>query len=120
MAKNKNLKADVYSAACPSREVLDHVTSTWGTLILILLLENTFRFSEIRNKIGGISEKMLAQTLQCLEKDGFILRKSYPVIPPKVEYSLTPLGKDVAIKVEVLKTWVEKNLPKVLAARKNY
>ncbi len=118
MAKNKILKADVYSADCPSRGVLDHVTSRWGTLILVILLEKTHRFSELRKSIGGVSEKMLAQTLQDLEADGFVLRKAYPVIPPKVEYSLTPMGKDVALRVEALKSWIEKNLQKVLSARK--
>ncbi|NUN04701.1 MAG: helix-turn-helix transcriptional regulator [Bdellovibrio sp.] len=117
MAKNKRLTADVYSSKCPSREVLNHVTSTWGSLVLVLLLEQTYRFSELRNRIGGISEKMLAQTLQLLEKDGFIARKVYPVIPPKVEYSLTPLGKDVAEKVSALKLWVEANLTKVISHR---
>ena len=115
MARSKNLKANLYSAHCPSREILDHVTSTWGSLILVLLLKKTYRFSELRNEIGGISEKMLAQTLQTLEKDGFVNRKAYPVIPPKVEYNLTPLGNDVADKVAALTQWVEQNLSKVLS-----
>lgn len=117
MTKNKRPAADVYSSKCPSREILNHITSTWGSLVLVLLLEQTYRFSELRKRIGGISEKMLAQTLQLLEKDGFVARKVYPVIPPKVEYSLTPLGKDVAEKVSALKDWVESNLNKVISHR---
>jgi len=118
MKKKKKLPpADLYSSKCPSREILDHVTSTWGSLILVLLLEKTYRFSEMRKKIGGISEKMLAQTLQSLEKDGFVNRKAYPVIPPKVEYSLTKMGKEVALRVQELTTWVESNLHKVLAQK---
>jgi len=114
---SKTLKADLYSKKCPSREILDHVTSTWGSLILIVLLEKTYRFSEIRNKIEGISEKMLSQTLQSLEKDGFVLRKAYPVIPPKVEYSLTVTGREVAQHIQTLTSWIESNLSKVMTAR---
>jgi DNA-binding HxlR family transcriptional regulator len=76
----------------PSREVLKHVTSRWGVLILVALRDGTHRFSDLRRKMGGVSEKMLAQSLQALEQDGFINRVSYPVVPPHVEYSLTPLG----------------------------
>ena len=120
MARKKVLTANLYAAECPSREVLDHVTSTWGSLILVLLSKKTYRFSELRKEIGGISEKMLAQTLQTLEKDGFVNRKAYPVIPPKVEYSLSPLGKEVAARVSELTFWVEKNLKQVLDFRKTH
>ncbi len=115
MTKKKQFPADLYNSKCPSRDILDHVTSTWGSLILVILLEKTYRFSEMRKKIGGISEKMLAQTLQALEKDGFVIRKAYPVIPPKVEYSLTSMGVEVALRVQELTTWVESNLYKVLS-----
>jgi len=109
---------DLFAAACPSREVLKHVTSRWGVLILIALQSGTHRFSELRRKMGGVSEKMLAQTLQWLEADGFVIRHSYPVVPPHVEYTLTPLGSEVAEKVEALADWIEINLPKVMASRK--
>ena len=109
---------DLFAAACPSREVLKHVTSRWGVLILIALQGGTHRFSELRRKMGGVSEKMLAQTLQWLEADGFVIRHSYPVVPPHVEYTLTPLGNEVAEKVEALADWIEINLPKVMASRK--
>nr|WP_259049037.1 helix-turn-helix domain-containing protein [Klebsiella sp. BIGb0407] len=109
---------DLFAAACPSREVLKHVTSRWGVLILIALQSGTHRFSELRRKMGGVSEKMLAQTLQWLEADGFVTRHSYPVVPPHVEYTLTPLGNEVAEKVEALADWIEINLPKVMASRK--
>ncbi len=85
-------RGDLYAPACPSRGVLDHVTSRWGVLVLVALLEGTHRFSELRRKVAGVSEKMLAQTLQALEEDGFVLREVYPVIPPRVDYSLTPMG----------------------------
>ena len=107
----------LFSEKCPSREVLKHVTSRWGVLVLVALLGGTHRFSELRRKIGGVSEKMLAQTLQWLEADGFVLRKSYPVVPPHVEYSLTPLGCEISQRVEMLADWIEVNLGNILNAQ---
>lgn len=109
--------ADVFDQNCPSRGVLDHVTSRWGVLILDALREHPYRFNELRRRIGGVSEKMLAQTLQTLERDGFVLRDAHPVIPPRVDYSLTPLGRQAADLTDALKTWVEKHVPDVLEAR---
>ena len=108
---------NLFAEQCPSREVLKHVTSRWGVLILVALRQGTHRFSDLRRKMGGVSEKMLAQTLQWLEADGFVLRVSYPVVPPHVEYSLTPLGKEVALRVRDLADWVEVKLPEILRAR---
>ena len=103
----------LFSEKCPSREVLKHVTSRWGVLVLVALLGGTHRFSDLRRKIGGVSEKMLAQTLQWLEGDGFVLRTAYPVVPPHVEYDLTPLGEEVARQVAGLANWIEENLPRI-------
>jgi DNA-binding HxlR family transcriptional regulator len=98
--------------------VLMHVTSRWGVLVLVALTAGTLRFSDLRRKVGGVSEKMLAQTLQWLESDGFVLRTSYPVVPPKVEYRLTPMGVEVAKRVEKLVDWIEASLPDVLDERR--
>ena len=106
---------NLFAEQCPSREVLKHVTSRWGVLILVALRDGTHRFSDLRRKMGGVSEKMLAQSLQALEQDGFINRVSYPVVPPHVEYSLTQLGEQVSDKVAALADWIELNLPAVLA-----
>ena len=106
---------NLFAEQCPSREVLKHVTSRWGVLILVSLRDGTQRFSDLRRKIGGVSEKMLAQSLQALEQDGFLNRVAYPVVPPHVEYSLTPLGEQVSEKVAALADWIELNLPAVLA-----
>jgi DNA-binding HxlR family transcriptional regulator len=113
----QNLKGDLFAAACPSREVLNHVTSRWGVLVLVALMDGTHRFSELRRQIGGVSERMLAQTLQSLESDGFVLRTAYPVVPPHVEYSLTPMGQEVAEQVRGLADWIEGNLGRILKAR---
>lgn len=114
----KMQRGDLFAQRCPSREVLQHVTSRWGVLVLVALLGGTHRFSELRRKVGGVSERMLAQTLQWLEADGFVLRIAYPVVPPHVEYSLTPLGREVGLRVEALADWIEVNLPEVLQARR--
>ena len=110
-------RGEVLCTECPSREILKHVTSQWGVLVLVALTEGTHRFSELRRKIGGVSEKMLAQTLQQLERDGFVRRVSYPVVPPHVEYSLTALGDGISRQVEGLTDWIEINLPKIIAAQ---
>ncbi|GAA5191987.1 helix-turn-helix domain-containing protein [Rugosimonospora acidiphila] len=111
---------DVNRADCPSRLVLEHVTSRWGVLVLAALLEHAYRFSELRRRVGGVSEKMLAQTLQTLERDGFIHRDAKPVIPPRVDYSLTPLGREAAEQVWALTRWVEGTLDAVFDARAAY
>lgn len=109
-------RGDLMTAACPSREVLKHVTSRWGVLVLIALETRTHRFSELRRGIGGVSERMLAQTLQWLEGDGMVRRVAYPVTPPHVEYSLTPLGREAAEKVRGLADWIETRFPQIALA----
>jgi DNA-binding HxlR family transcriptional regulator len=111
------LRGDLFAQACPSREILRHVTSRWGVLVLVALQGGAHRFSELRRKIDGVSEKMLSQTLQWLEGDALVLRVSYPVVPPHVEYSLTPLGAEIAHRVADLADWIEVNLPRVLDGR---
>ena len=106
-------KGNLLAVPCPSRQILAHVCSRWGVLILIILRQGTHRFSALRKKIGGVSEKMLSQSLRALTDDGFVLRVSYPVVPPFVEYSLTPLGEEVAELVAALANWIEVNLPRV-------
>ncbi|MGW1933171.1 winged helix-turn-helix transcriptional regulator [Streptomyces sp. NPDC001919] len=116
----RSLPADVDGAMCPSRLVLEHVTSRWGVLILIALGERSYRFSELRRRVGGVSEKMLTQTLQTLERDGFVHRDAKPVIPPRVDYSLTALGEEAAGRVRELARWTERRVPEVEAARLRY
>lgn len=112
------LRGNLMAAECPSRSVLQHVTSRWGVLVLIALLAGgTQRFSELRRRIGGVSEKMLAQTLQWLEADGFVERRAHPVLPPHVDYRLTALGHEVGGHVRELADWIEGKLPAILQAR---
>lgn len=105
---------DVMSQNCPSRRILQHVTSRWGTLVLVALEPGTQRFSALRRRIGGISERMLAQTLQQLEADGLVHRHAHDVVPPHVDYTLTPLGRDLAPRLLALAIWIEDNLATLL------
>ncbi|MGW3668919.1 winged helix-turn-helix transcriptional regulator [Streptomyces sp. NPDC005141] len=122
-----NKTADGYDAGeamCPYRLVLEHVTSRWGVLVLIELLERPYRFSELRRAIGrigrGVSEKMLTQTLQTLERDGLVHRDAKPVIPPRVDYSLTDLGREAAEQVRSLALWTNERMADVERARTVY
>ncbi|WP_328439043.1 helix-turn-helix transcriptional regulator [Streptomyces sp. NBC_00444] len=108
---------------CPYRLVLEHVTSKWGVLVLIQLLDGPHRFSELRRAISQVrqvSEKMLTQTLQTLERDGMIHREAHPVIPPRVDYSLTDLGREAAEQVRDLALWTQKRMDAVQEARDAY
>lgn len=104
----------VFPAGCPSRTVLDHITSKWGVLVLLSLSEGEQRWSELRRRAEGISEKMLAQTLKTLEKDGLVLRKAQPVIPPRVDYSLTGRGYELTALLVPLVTWAYQNADDII------
>lgn len=119
MMKLKFERGDLFSDRCPSRQILKHVTSQWGVLILVALSEGEIkRFSELRRQISGVSEKMLSQNLKQLESDGFIIRTSYDVVPPYVEYSLSELGLEIAERVIYLTEWIEENLLKIMETSK--
>ena len=109
-----NLLGQVLSNKCPTQEILEHLTTKWSVLVLRCLSDGIHRFSELRQRIDGVSEKMLAQTLKVLEKDGFLIRTVYPVVPPKVEYQLTILGSQAAEKLNHLIGWIERNLPEIM------
>jgi len=111
------VRADVFDSACPSRTVLEHVTGKWAVLVLVALNREEHRFSALRRAIGGVSEKMLAQTLRTLEADGFVQREVVPTTPPQVTYRLTPLGRDITAHLTGLMTWIQDSLPVIMAAR---
>jgi len=106
-------KGDLMAAECPSRDVLRRLTGRWGMLVLRALAGGPHRFSALRNRIRGVSERMLAQTLQGLEADGMVLRRDFQTVPPHVEYSLTPLGQEAALRVGALLDWIEDSLPQI-------
>ncbi|CAG9296332.1 winged helix-turn-helix transcriptional regulator [Celerinatantimonas diazotrophica] len=117
---DKFSRGNVLVKECPSRGVLQDITSRWAVLILFSLLDGTHRFSELRKRITGVSEKMLSQTLQSLEADGFILRIAHPVIPPHVEYQLTEHGIEVGKRVAELVDWIEVNIEDILQSKNRY
>jgi DNA-binding HxlR family transcriptional regulator len=98
--------SDVFEPDCPTRVLLDHITSRWGVLILVALSSGTMRWGELRRWARGISEKMLAQTLRTLEADGLVLREQRPVVPPHVDYSLTDRGRELAALLLPLMEWI--------------
>jgi DNA-binding HxlR family transcriptional regulator len=109
--------ANVFAAGCASRMVLDHVTSKWGVLVIVALSETSLRWGELRRGIEGISEKMLAQTLRTLEADGLVHRDAQPTIPPRVDYSLTDRGHELALHLLPLVRWVGANAGDIVGGR---
>ncbi|QSE93378.1 helix-turn-helix transcriptional regulator [Rhodococcus pseudokoreensis] len=119
-SEDRTLEADVFARNCASRETLQTVTGRWGVLALAALSEGNYRFSALRRRVDGVSERMLSQTLQALERDGLVVRDVLEAIPPKVEYSLTPLGAEVGSRLIELIELVESRVPDVLAAQEKY
>lgn len=101
--------SEVFHSNCPARQVLDHVTSRWGVWVLIALRDGDLRFFELRERIQGVSEKMLSQTLRNLVRDGLVWREVEPTIPPKVTYGLTPLGKGISESLAAMFDWIRDN-----------
>ncbi|GAB2731366.1 winged helix-turn-helix transcriptional regulator [Nocardia thraciensis] len=119
-ASDPMLEADVFARNCTSRPVLQNVASRWGVLALVALREGPYRFSALRRRVDGVSERMLSQTLQALERDGMIHREVQQSIPPRVEYTLTDLGAQVAEHLEALIVTLETNMGKVYEAQAAY
>ncbi|KTD41075.1 winged helix-turn-helix transcriptional regulator [Legionella parisiensis] len=117
MSKNK---FSVYNEQCPSHKVLEKIGDKWSILIINILFDKKFRFGELKREIGGISPKMLTQTLMKLERFGFIARYSFPILPMKVEYSLTALGKELGSILNSLTTWTEKNMDRIMHAESQF
>uniref|UniRef100_A0AAU2V191 Helix-turn-helix transcriptional regulator n=1 Tax=Streptomyces sp. NBC_00003 TaxID=2903608 RepID=A0AAU2V191_9ACTN len=117
---DEDLAFNVFSKACPSRRTLEDVTGRWGSLTLGALHEGSLRFNELRRRVDGVSEKMLSQTLHSLERDGLVHREAQPTNPPRVDYELTPLGRDVTERLLSLIHFVEDRMPSVLEAQQSY
>ncbi|OIO55079.1 MAG: transcriptional regulator [Alphaproteobacteria bacterium CG_4_10_14_0_2_um_filter_63_37] len=109
-----------WSHRCPVRDVLDRVSDRWSVLVLHTLQPGTMRFTELKRAIGDISQRMLAQTLRRLEEDGMVTRTVHPTVPPKVEYTLTPLGASLMEQMEGLVRWASINHDAVRQARSRY
>jgi DNA-binding HxlR family transcriptional regulator len=110
----------VLNAECPSRGVLSRIGDKWTALVIRCLAARTMRYNELQREVAGISQKMLTHTLRSLEEDGLVTRKVYPVVPPMVEYSLTPLGITLVAPLLAICEWAENYLSKIEAHRQQY
>ncbi len=120
MEVSKQFEVGVYTKGCPSRQVLDRIGDTWSVLIVGALAGGSMRYTELANRIQGVSQKMLTQTLRALERDGLVTRTVHAVVPPRVDYALTDLGRSLLDLVAALETWAETHMNDVLAARSRY
>jgi DNA-binding HxlR family transcriptional regulator len=110
-------KPDIFNANCDSRQVLALIADRWSMLVIYALSRRTRRHGELKRMIGGISQKMLTQTLRALEQDGLVTRSTYDELPRRVEYSLTPLGRTLLQPLQSICRWAQNHLPQVRAAR---
>lgn len=108
---------NVYDANCPSRTAIHRIGDRWTALIVGILAERPHRFGELRRTVGGISQKMLTQTLRSLERDGIVSREAFATVPVTVEYSLTPLGETLIPVLAAVRDWAEEHMDEILAAR---
>jgi DNA-binding HxlR family transcriptional regulator len=108
---------DVLDQSCPSRQVLGRIADKWTALVIYALADGKHRYSALKRRIGGVSQKMLTQTLRDLERDGLVERTVHPVVPPMVEYELTALGRTLTRPLGAICEWAEKHLPEMMSAR---
>ena len=111
---------DILSPACPSRTVLRHVVDRWTPLVVTVLADGPSRFGELRSRIGGVTPKVLTQTLRSMERDGLVTRTQLPGVPPRVDYELTDLGRSLQAPIGALRTWIQDNSAQILAHRESY
>jgi DNA-binding HxlR family transcriptional regulator len=114
------IRWNMMNAACPTRQVLDRIADKWTMLVIVALEHGTLRFSELRRSVGGITPKMLTQTLRALERDGIVEREVIPTVPVTVRYTLTPLGHSLADAVSVIREWAYANMDAIETARAAY
>lgn len=120
MVRNSS-EPEVFIADCPTQRVLETIADKWSVIIIYALSQQeTRRYSELQRLIGGISQKMLTQTLRKLERDGLVERHVYPVVPPKVEYALTPVGETLTELLKAICNWAEVHLDEIETARVRY
>lgn len=111
---------DGYDPQCPTRVLLDRVGDKWTVLVIGALAGGPLRFTALRDRVGGVSGKVLTATLRALERDGLVIRTAYPQIPPRVEYSLTDVGRSLHDPLEVLRGWAEQHIAVVVAHREAF
>ncbi len=120
METKQQTQPDIFQANCLSRQVLILIADQWTPLVIYALEDGTTRFGQLLKRINGISKKMLTQTLRTMERNGLVQRVVYPVVPPVVEYSLTPLGQTLIEPMHALRIWAYGHLQEVAQAREAY
>lgn len=113
-------RGDAYARHCPTRQLLDRIGDKWSVLILLLLGDGEMRFNGLKRRIGGISQKMLSQTLRSLERDGLVTREVEATMPVTVTYGITPLGRDLLAALRLMIDWAETRIEDVAAAQAGY
>ncbi|GAA2364729.1 winged helix-turn-helix transcriptional regulator [Nonomuraea africana] len=108
---------DAFDPNCPTRLVLDRIGDKWSVLVLLSLADGSMRFTELRNRIGGVTPKVLTQTLRAMEGDGLLTRKVFAEVPPRVEYTLTELGHSLHGPVAAVTHWAEQNIGRIMESR---
>ncbi|PZS32283.1 MAG: transcriptional regulator [Pseudonocardiales bacterium] len=114
------IRGNAFDPDCPTRVLLDRIGDKWTVLVVSALAEKTLRFSELRAQVGGVAPKVLTQTLRALERDGILRRKVYAEVPPRVEYTLTRLGRSLAEPITAIQDWAEGYVSSVLTNRERY
>lgn len=114
------IRGDVYAADCPTRRLLDRIADKWTTLLLTTLDGGEMRFNALKRRIGGVSQKMLSQTLRQMERDGLVLRHVEATVPVSVTYEITPLGRTLVAALTPMIDWAETRMDQVEAARRAY
>jgi DNA-binding HxlR family transcriptional regulator len=120
MTETPAARWNMMKSGCPTRQVLDRIANKWTMLVILSLQGQTLRFSELRGRIEGISQKMLTQTLRGMESDGLLRRTVYPTVPTTVEYALTDLGESLIRTVEVLREWAYGHMGEIEDARREF
>jgi DNA-binding HxlR family transcriptional regulator len=116
----QHCEGNVFDPGCPSRAVLEVLAEKWALLLVHMLAGGPARTTQLRRRIGGISDKMLIQTLRRLERNGFVARRAFPEVPPRVEYSLTALGRSLSEPITTLDRWVERHLDDIDVAQRQF
>lgn len=114
------MQADPFNRNCGSRKVLDRIGDRWSVLVVLTLADGDKRYGELAERVDGISQKMLTQTVRAMERDGLLIRTVHPVIPPRVEYRLTELGGSLAEAFCGVWVWAARNLDHIEASREAF
>ncbi|MGW4797125.1 winged helix-turn-helix transcriptional regulator [Nonomuraea sp. NPDC004297] len=111
---------DVFDPNCPTRVVLDRIGDKWSALVLLCLDGGPMRFTQLRTRIGGVTPKVLTQTLRAMEQDGLVTREVFAEVPPRVEYELTTLGRSLHGPISVVADWAEQNVAEIMRCREKF